>query len=273
MAKTTGIAYVRSTRNFWTGCTKVGPGCDHCYAERNSARFGEGRWGTGAPRSPHLEGAARDLRRWNRQAKQEREAGAVVPWRVFINTQSDFFDNEVPESWREFAWNVMRECQDLILILVTKRIGNAPHMLPPDWGAGYPNVWLLATVCTQKEANRDIHKLLRVPAVVHGLSMEPLLEPVDLSWDGWLEYPAGIDWVIVGGESGKHAREFGIAAAIGIVGQCKQAGVPVFVKQLGAHPVWREAGIDRLELRDPAGSEPDEWPPELRVREVLGEMP
>lgn len=266
MGRTTGIEYVRSTRNFWTGCTKIGPGCDHCYAERFHAWMSKGAsWGPGAPRTPHLEGAARDLRRWDKQAAAEQAAGAVEPWRVFINTQSDFFDNEVPQEWRDFAWGIMRECKHLTFVLITKRVGNVMSMLPADWGDGYQNVWLLITVTDQHEADRDIFKLLRIPATVRGLSIEPMLGPINLTRIGAdkpmsLDALCGvmrstapisidpsppeetprIDWVVPGAESGQGARPASIDWFRSLEKQCQAAGVAFFMKQLsgpGGKPI------------------------------------
>ncbi|MGE0358622.1 MAG: DUF5131 family protein [Burkholderiales bacterium] len=190
MSERTGIAWTDHTRNFWTGCTKVGPGCSGCYAEsfnrwtrgRNEATGEATNWGAGAPRIPHLDGAARDLRRWNAKAAKEGRRR-----RVFINSMSDFFDNEVPPEWRGFAWRVIRECTCLDIQMLTKRAGNILGMLPADWGDGWPHVWLGSTVINQEEADRDIPKLLSAPAAVRFLSIEPMLGPIDLT--RWLQIP------------------------------------------------------------------------------------
>src|SRR5690606_27555803 len=118
-------------------------------------------------------------------------------------------------------------------ILVTKRIGNAPRMLPLDWGPrGYPNVWLLITVCNQAEACRDIPKLLAVPARVRGLSVEPLLGAIGLTpllaTEG-----RGLDWVIVGGESGAHARPMRPDWVRALRDECAALEIAFFFKQWG----------------------------------------
>ena len=112
-------------------------------------------------------------------------------------------------------------------------------MLPADWGNGYANVWLMISVVNQEEADRDIPKLLSIPARVRGLSMEPLLGPVDISIylaSGFLEPPHTdvINWVIVGGESGKDARPMHPAWAQSLRDQCVAAGIPYFFKQWGS---------------------------------------
>lgn len=268
MSERTNIQWCDSTRNFWTGCTKIGPGCDGCYAEAFHRRINGGRnWGPGAPRIPHLDGAARDLRRWNRRAEREIESGKRQRCTVFLNSHSDFFDNEVPPAWRDFAWSVIRECRFLTFIIVTKRIGNALAMLPADWGDGWANVWLLATVCDQAEADRDLPKLLRTPARVRGLSVEPLLGPVDLveamgmrepgsRYNGW----ADLDWVIVGGESdqrGHKARPCDVKHIRSILAQCRAAGVACFVKQIGAHALASDCDDDFGGQHEADGRE---WP-------------
>lgn len=321
MAKETGIAYVHHTRNFWSGCTRVSDGCTNCYAEAfnrwvrgKNEETGEAKnWGPGAPRIPHLEGAARDLRKWDREA---REAGEYR--RVFLNTNSDTFDNEVAQAWRDCMFAVMQECTWLDFLLVTKRIGNVRRMVPAQWMNEKfpPNVRLLITVVNQEEADRDIPKLLALPCK-NGISYEPALGPVDWSpflgtfeCDGDLDHgrcgnagylsdvpldkrgirpcsacgslavreKTGIEWIIVGGESaqgGAQARPFDLAWARSTVAQCKAAGVPVFVKQLGANaeivypdnsPAMRTTH-ERVKLKDRAGADPSEWPEDLRVRE------
>jgi hypothetical protein len=152
-----------------------------------------------------------------------------------------------------------------------------------------PNVWLGVSCEDQATADERIPVLLDTPAAVRFVSAEPLLGPVDLSH--WLNIPApevfeddplaahlmaeairdgqgdcrrGIDWVIVGGESGPGARPFDLAWARALVGQCRDAGVACFVKQLGAQPQTR---FDVLHLDDRKGGDPAEWPEDLRVRQ------
>ena len=155
--------------------------------------------------------------------------------------------------------------------------------------AGLPNVWLGVSVEDQKMSDERQEWLLSTPASVRFLSVEPMLEEIDLrlgrdSLDQWSAAPRP-DWVIVGGESGPKARPFDIAWARSVVAQCKAAGVACFVKQLGARPIpltpmrlpsfdavtgrrhrgWIEDGHHAIS--DPAGADPAEWPEDLRVRE------
>lgn len=307
MSETTNIAWADSTFNPWIGCTQVGPGCDGCYAEAlMDRRMGRVKWGAGEKRQRTSEAYWRQPLAWDRKA---RESGQ--PWRVFCASLADVFDNEVPASWREDLFEVIRATPALTWMLLTKRVGNVEDMLPGGWYARstypngpWPNVWLGATVVNQEEADRDIPKLLRVPAAVRFLSIEPMLGPIDLAAIPRIdpEHPhphqyelSDIDWVIVGGESdqpGHRARPFNIAWARDIVRQCKAAQVPVFVKQLGSAVSVRNDSIDEwpdedafsdaipedyhpayqgehvsIRLHDRSGADPSEWPADLRVRE------
>lgn len=210
MGAVTGIAYARSSRNFWSGCTKIAPGCDGCYAEASSRRMrgldpetGEAaNWGPGRPRIWHGPNAEKDLRKWNDLCRLERGGGKPAKkgrpaikcftegwprpgfWPLFINTFSDTFDNEVPELWRMHLWTVIEECEYLDFYLVTKRISNVASMVPPHWMRdGFPaNVRLIITVTDQSEADRDVPRVLALPCK-NGVSYEPALGPVDFAPD------------------------------------------------------------------------------------------
>lgn len=240
MAENSGIPWTDHTFNPWVGCTKVGPGCDGCYAEAWNARFGAGtapNWGPGAPRRRTT------IQNWNKVRKWEREAKASgTRTRVFCASLADVFDNEVPNEWRIDLWKLIAECPALDWILVTKRVGNVAKMAPLG---GFPkNVIILATIVNQPEADRDVPKLLALKAAGFvlkvGVSYEPSLGPVDWRricispkvdgslragihlnaitgrycesgqpymgvWDVELPPPGGsgtsLDWLIVGGES------------------------------------------------------------------------
>jgi protein gp37 len=311
MAENTAIEWTDHTFNPWWGCTKVGPGCDHCYAETFDKRVGGAHWGPGAPR--RLVKDWTGPRKWNAAALR----AGTRPW-VFCASMADVFDNEVPAEWREALWDLVRSCQQLNWQFVTKRIGNAAKMLPPDWAENFTHCGLIATIVTQAEASRDIPKLLDTPARWRGLSMEPLLERVSLteielvggdyvlnalvpiseaqewesSWspeatgmelaaciEDWTEEygsyppsetkPRGLDWVIVGGESGPRARPFVLEWAAAIVAECEAAGVPVFVKQIGDAP-RAESSVGGT-FPFPAskkGKDMAQWLPSLRVRQM-----
>lgn len=267
MAENSKIEWTHHTFNPWQGCQKVGPGCDHCYAEARDMRFtGGSMWGPHAPRQRTSAANWRTPLKWNRDA-----AAAGERRRVFCASLADVFDNHpsIQPEWRADLWALIEATPNLDWMLLTKRPGNISGMLPSDWGVGWPNVWLGCTVVNQAEANRDIPKLLAVPAAVRFLSIEPLLGPVDLTalpygygptyqdaLRGKLWMPVGTpDWpidhratengrtyvdlrgmihlVIVGGESGPNARPMHPDWARSLRDQCQAAGVPFFFKQWG----------------------------------------
>ena len=302
MAENTKIEWTDHTFNPWEGCQKVGPGCDHCYAETRNARFAGGtaiNWGPGAPRRRTSASNWALPKRWNAQSDTFM-AQHGRRQRVFCASLADVFDNAVDPQWRDDLFALIAATPNLDWLLLTKRIGNVGNMLPVpfDFDKHFPNVWLGATVVNQEEADRDIPRLLDVPARVRFLSMEPLLGPVDLralqygegeidalkpdQWEAviaawrdttpewvadfedWfgvtlndgLSGPmhAALDWVIVGGESGPGARPMSPDWARSIRDQCEEAGVALFVKQMGGS-------------RDKRG-ELFDLPDDLRIREV-----
>ena len=205
MSENTKIEWADHTFNPWEGCQKVGPGCDHCYAEARNARFGAGQainWGPGAPR--RRTSAANWILplKWNKQAQAEGRR-----FRVFCASLADVFDNAVPADWRLDLFELIRATPHLDWLLLTKRIGNASQMIAdtvakmdigysvPFAAWPWPNVWLGATICNQTEADRDIPKLLATPAAVRFLSIEPMLGPVDLTvYHDWLGRSVGGMW-------------------------------------------------------------------------------
>ena len=340
MADRTNIAWCDATFNPWIGCTKVGPGCEHCYASVSTpARTLGVVLGAGQPRRRTSESNWRKPLAWNARPFSECMAcgwrgekrdtkevmnpigfhpapGAVrgcpkcdahaikeARRRVFCASLADVFDNEVPEEWRVQLWGLIENTPNLTWLLLTKRIGNAAKMLPScRWGKTYsanpyPNVWLGATIVNQEEADRDIPKLLATPAAKRFVSYEPALGPVDFEFHLPCkeEGIAGLDWILVGGESaqpGYPARPFDIQWARDTVRQCREAGVAVFVKQMGSALRVRNDSMEEwpdedafsdaipeeyqpayqgelvcIRLKDRAGADPAEWPSDLRVRE------
>jgi protein gp37 len=254
MSDVTKIEWTDHTWSPWEGCQKVGPGCDHCYAEARNARFaGGGRpapnWGPGAPRRRTADWTKPRL--WNRQAERDGVRRRIFP------SLCDPFDNEVDPAWRADLFALIAATPRLDWLLLTKRIGNAHQMIGEalitlgvrPGGAGptsllplwpWANVWLMATMVNQAEYDRDIGKLLRTPAVVHGISIEPMLGAMDLRLGGASlpdyaqHHPlAPLDWVIVGGESGREARPMHPNWARSLRDQCARAGVPLLFKQHG----------------------------------------
>lgn len=268
MAENTNIGWTKSTFNPWIGCTKIGPGCDHCYADalderRLSKILGGGtpaipvrHWGAGAPRYRTSISNWNLPRKWNRQAPSTTFAGRPGFWPVFCASLADVFDNEVPPEWRADLWQLITETPNLTWLLVTKRIGNVDAMAPPG---GLPkNVWLLITVTDQAEADRDIPKLEAIDVACRGISYEPALGPVDWSW------APNLDWIIVGGESTQGstpARPFDYEWAWNAIGNGHTYQTAVFVKQAGS------AAAELLGLQDSAGADPGEWPEWMRVQQ------
>jgi protein gp37 len=286
MSENSKIEWTDHTFNPWEGCQKVGPGCDHCYAETRNARFAGGtavNWGPGAPRRRTSPANWRKPITWN-AAHAEFFAEHGRRQRVFCASLADVFDNAVDPAWRRDLFALIAQTQNLDWLLLTKRIGNASRMIAeataevefhdqmiPEWTSvsPWPNVWLGATIVNQEEADRDIPKLLTVPASVRFLSIEPLLSPVSLRWlAAWPENaparaqkPGGLtnhldglrrlDWVIVGGESGAGARPMHPSWPRMLRDQCAAAGVPFLFKQWGE---WTDEDWgERAGLRDTAG--------------------
>lgn len=228
MAETTGISWIDATFYPWMGCAKVSPGCDHCYAEVcTPSRTMKIVWG---PQEARKRTSASNWIlpvRWN-AAHGEFLAQHGRRRRVFCASLADVFDNQVDPLWRADLCALVRSTPHLDWLILTKRIGNAVVMLPADWGAGYQNAWLGASVVNQVEYDRDKRKLVAVPARIRFISFEPLLQVIETKGD-----LAGIHWAIAGGESGPHARRPPVGPVDGLHAQCDAAGVPFFFKQWG----------------------------------------
>ena len=304
MGENTKIEWAHHTLNFWIGCEKVSEACTFCYAEvetypRVQRARGRELWGRNADRHRTAESTWRKAVGWDAAAAERGERH-----RVFINSLSDFFEDRPDlNAWRRDAWVVIANCENLDFLLLTKRPENIARMLPPGWGGGWPNVWLMATVENQRRADERMPHLLAVPAVVRGVSMEPLLDDVDMrtwlhrcSFDGHGEHSAFCDacairemaaekagiagyealpgarlhWAILGGGSGRDERTFDFARARRLKAQFQAAGTRVFVKQAGQVAIDRDAdGLLRLGLPGDRrkGGDPLDWPRDMRVRE------
>lgn len=305
------------TWNPTTGCTRVSEGCRNCYAfqlhDMRHKAHSEGKAVPAQYAKPFKELQMFDDRltaplSWRK------------PARIFVNSMSDLFHKDVPDAFIDRVFATMALADWHTYQVLTKRpermaaylarhdIGLRWSRIIPsiasnsrwevsveqavDWtNNGLPNVWLGTSVENQSAADERIPHLLKTPAEVRFLSCEPLLGPVDL--EPWLNMLAGsgerewlpsdvIHWVIVGGESGAGARPCNVAWVRSIVEQCKTAGVPCFVKQLGSNYADENNGIcghgtkwpfDVLpsgpyyRLRDKKGGDMAEWPESLRVRE------
>lgn len=244
MGEQTAIAWTNKTWNPWHGCRKVSPGCKFCYMYTEKIRYGQ---------NPEIP--VRSKTTFNAPLKWKE------PSMVFTCSWSDWFIEEA-DAWRDEARGIITKTRHLTYQILTKRIERAARFLPivPD-----PNVWLGVSVEDRKYGLPRIDILRTLQARIRFLSIEPQLEDL-----GEINLQ-GIHWVIIGGESGNSARPFNIEWARDIVAQCKAAGVPVFVKQMGANPYRQslttgERLVD-IQLNHPKGENPSEWPEDLRIRE------
>jgi protein gp37 len=273
MGKDTGIEWADHTFNPWMGCTKVSPACDFCYAEKLvTGRMGLPLWGKDAARKETSLSYWNQPFAWNRAAQY-----AGVRARVFCGSLCDVMEDREDQAlsrMRADLWQMIPGTPWLDWLLVTKRPQNFPRFLPARWlESPLPNVWGMTTVESAEYLWR-VDELLKVPFAVRGLSMEPLLGPVDLRpymwpmhwhWDGRYPTPAAAKaagayaelkpqallsveacnhllgprngWVIVGGESGADARPTNPRWVRSLRDQCVGSGVSFFFKQWGE---WAE---------------------------------
>jgi protein gp37 len=187
------------------------------------------------------------------------------PRMVFVNSMSDLFHDGIPDDFIISVLSRMTGTEHTYQVL-TKRPERMRDFMNKYAGglANFPNVWLGVSVENQETADERIPLLLQTPAAVRFLSCEPLLGPVDLGnlvFTG--DYEVGLHWLIIGGESGPHARYMNPEWAIELEDESRSLGIPVFVKQMGS--AWAKA---RSGYRDLKGANPKWWPTELRVREM-----
>lgn len=284
------ISWTHHTFNPWWGCDKISAACRSCYAETFAKRLGKSLWGPTKDRPVASDSYWRQPLAWNKKAAESGQRA-----RVFCASMADVFEaREDLITPRQRLARLIEATPHLDWLLLTKRAKVMANMARWEmgWEGAWPaNVWAGCTVESQAMANERIPHLLQVPARVRFLSCEPLLESVQLEtipanlpssarrdiWDYFnalaghgsdpqvgpgdaVIYPR-LSWVICGGESGHHARPFDLAWARSLRDQCKEAGVPFFMKQVGANPV----GCSRT--KDKAGADPAEWPEDLRVQE------
>jgi protein gp37 len=279
MADQSAIEWTDATWNPVTGCSKVSPGCAHCYAETFANR-GLGRFrGSRDFEDVQCHEDALDIpRHWKR------------PRRIFVNSMSDLFHEAVPDDFLHRVYHAMEHARWHTFQVLTKRADRMRDYLDWRYGEGRipsRHIWHGVSVENQHWADVRVPLLLQTRSAVRFISAEPLLGLVN--FDGLWGYPGSaeseqlarwpIHWVIVGGESGPGARPFNLAWARSIVQQCQAAGVACFMKQLGADPVQRlmygpatfEADqpihYEPIRLSSRKGGDPSEWPEDLRVRE------
>jgi protein gp37 len=222
MGQKSSIEWTESTWNPLSGCTKISPGCKHCYAERMAGRLqsmGQPNYANGFALTLHEEVLELPLR-WKK------------PQTIFVNSMSDMFHSKVPREFILKAFDIMQKAHWHRFQVLTKR---AERLLP--WA---DNIWMGVSVEDESYTDR-IDRLRETGAAVKFLSLEPLLAPLDnLCLDE-------IDWVIVGGESGPGARPMNAEWVLSIRDQCLRADVPFFFKQWGG--VWKKKFGRTLEGR------------------------
>lgn len=284
MGNNSNIQWTDATWNIARGCTKVDEDCKFCYMYRDS--FDKTRY------NPYEVVRTKTVFNLPLKIKE--------PSKIFTCSLTDFF-HEAIDSYRNDAWDIIRQCPQHTFQILTKRPERILQCLPDDWGDGWDNVWLGTSVgnapTSTEGSGYRIAQLSDVPAKIRFLSLEPLWGPVDIGMNysyrsfgskcsscsgiGNLNdnfktpcpecnqtgiNPNPIDWVIVGGESGNETGKYRyrpceLSWIENIVNECKEAKVPVFVKQLGTHLA------KKLKMSDRHGGNIDEFPEELQIRQ------
>lgn len=242
MGAGTSIEWTDDTWNPLTGCTRISPGCQNCYAERLSERLkkmGNPSYRNGFALTFHEHLLEMPLR-WKR------------PRRIFVNSMSDLYHKDVPETFIHRVFDTMVRAHWHQYQILTKRSERLAEIAPRlPWP---PHIWQGVSVESDSYVRR-VDDLRRTPARVKFLSIEPLLGPLphlDLT---------GIDWVIVGGESGPGCRPLQMEWVLDIRQRCEAAGVPLFFKQTG------ERLARTMKFQSRKGGDASEWPEEWRVRQ------
>lgn len=303
-----GIAWTDETWNPATGCSKVSLGCEHCYGESMSRRTRRDRWKPWTRANEHSnvlthEGRLRDPFRWYEPRRVfVCSMGDLFHERLSDSVVADVFGIMGAAWWHTFQVLTKRPermCGFLTMCAykINQRVFHwsgelldgafraKTYARREGYGIGLPpwplpNVWVGTSVEDQRRADERIPHLLGTPAVLRFVSCEPLLGPIDfsdeptdaLSTMGRWSYLDELDWMIVGGESGPRARPMHPEWVRSIRDQCREVGVPFFLKQMGT--AWakggaiRERGDDYLGKLDYKGAKPEQWPEDLRVREM-----
>ncbi len=240
MGKETGISWTDHTKNFWWGCTRYSPGCQNCYAETMADRFGFDIWGPGKQRRTEFKDShEREHINWNAAALKEGKRK-----RVFCGSMMDWADQEAPKDKQAEIWPAQRVTRWLDWLMLTKRTELILTTLPDDWSMeNYPNVAMGTTIENNDYVWRA-QTLSAVPASMRFISAEPLLGPMpDLDL-------TGIDWVIVGGESGNGHRPMQDEWAREIMAKCREKGVAFFFKQHSGQFSGMNPKLDGVEYHE-----------------------
>lgn len=228
MSENSKIEWTDHTFNPWIGCTKISPGCKHCYAERLAQRYRWTKWGYGESRRLASDAYWSKPLKWNSQAIDS----GTRP-RVFCASLADVFDQEVPDEWRDRLFDLIYRCSALEWLILTKRPKFANRWLFGTSGAGQSlfveggileHVRIGTSAENQGMWDKRIDSVCEFPSSF--VSAEPLLGPIEIG----LHKPG---WVIVGGESGPGARPMAPDWARSLRDQCVGAGIPFLFKQWG----------------------------------------
>jgi len=259
MGDKSNIEWTDATWNPVTGCTKVSPGCDNCYAEKMSRRLkamGQEGYKNGFKPTTHPDRLDQPSR-WTR------------PRKVFVCSMGDLFHRAIPTSFIEDVYVEMENNPRHIFQVLTKRPERMRDFLKGRQGypQDYGHIYHGATVENNEVAMARVPVLLDCPSQVRFLSCEPLLEELDIGFGGvmpgrwqWLDSDS-LNWVIIGGESGPGARMMYPHWALDIIEQCQMAGVKVFMKQFGSG--WAKSNGEKGK-----GKDMETWPEWARVQEV-----
>lgn len=271
----TKIEWTHRTWNPVKGCSRVSPGCLNCYAEGIASRFS----GEGQPF--HLFAERKPSPHWTGRVEVN-ETSFIEPLRwkkpalVFVNSMSDLFHEGLSFDSLIRIFRVMQRCPHLTFQVLTKRAERMADVVPAivDHLGRLGNVWLGVSVENQEWANKRLPQLYRMVrwAPVLFASYEPALGPVDWKECGAVEAAGrgGLGWVIIGGESGHHARPFCLDWARDTISAFRGTNCAMFVKQLGPLPYVPHGTEDALclKLKDRKGGDMEEWPPELEALKV-----
>jgi len=211
----TNIQWCDRVWNPVTGCSKISEGCKNCYAEEIFRRFGS-KWGYGFNEIAYHKDRLDQPKSWRK------------PQRVFVCSMGDLFHEDLPERVIETIFWAMASIPQHTYIILTKRPDRMRKFMFKwvDLNGITPNVWLGVSAENQEQFNRRANVLIATPAAKRLVSIEPMLEEIDVSYSEWL-----LDWVICGAESGRRARTMQHKWAESIQKQCQAFGVPFFYKQ------------------------------------------
>lgn len=208
------------TWNPWHGCTKIGPGCNHCYVYTRDAEFGKDA-------SKVHKTSKFDLPLKKNRRKEYRLLPEEEP--VYTCMTSDFFLKDADE-WRKEAWAMIRAREDLHFVIITRRIHRFLVSLPEDWEKGYENVTIVCAAENQSRADDRLPKFLELPIRHKVIMLEPMLEHINI--EAYLA-SGQIERVVCGGESGENARVCDFAWILDLMNQCVAYDVAFQFKQTG----------------------------------------